>query len=65
MVDYKNWVIWIWDENDEKHIEFTKHANLEDVIRFCQMRGITKYVVFDDKFIHVATDGKRVLMGLG
>ena len=65
MVDYKNWVIWIWDSDDKKHIEFTKHANIEDVIRFCQMRGIKKYVVFDSDFKHVVTDGKRVLLGLG
>jgi hypothetical protein len=65
MADYKNFILWIWDENDIKHIEYTKQTNLDEVIKFCEMRGITKYCVFDDKFIHVATDGKRVLLGLG
>ena len=65
MVDYRNWTIWWWDDNDKKKIEFTKQTNIDEVVRFCEMRGIKKYVVFDSDFKHVVTDGKRVLLGLG
>ena len=65
MVDYRNWTIWWWDDNDKKKIEFTKQTNIDEVVRFCEMRGIKKYVVFDSDFKHVVTDGKHVLLGLG
>jgi predicted RNA-binding protein with PIN domain len=65
MVEYRNWTIWWWDDNDKKKIEFTKQTNIDEVVRFCEMRGIKKYVVFDSNFQHVVTDGKRVLLGLG
>ena len=50
---------------DIKHIEYIKQPDLDAVIKFCQMRGFTKYVVFDSGFKHVATDGQRVLLGMG
>lgn len=64
MVEYKIWVLWIWDEKDEKHIEYTKQINLDEVILFCKMRGFTKYSVFNSEFKNVSNDGERVLLGL-
>jgi uncharacterized metal-binding protein len=64
MTDYKIWELWIWDEDDKKHIEYTKQTNLDEVIRFCEMRGFKKYSIFNSDLKNVANNGERVLLGL-
>ena len=59
---YRVWKIWYWDENDKKHTLYIKQKELDDVVKFCRLKGITKYSIFDDKFKNRCNDGKRTLV---
>jgi len=61
--EYRNWKIWWWDDKDEKHIEFIKQKELNDIIKYCQFKRIIKYSIFDDCNKNVCNDGESVLMG--
>jgi len=62
-IEYKNWKIWWWDENDTKHIKYIKQPDLDGVIQFCKFTNLKKYSVFNEEFKNVCNDGSRVAMG--
>lgn len=59
-VEYKNWEIWYWNDNDEKQKLYVKQPELKDVINFCKLKGIVKYTIFNNKKKNVCNDGSMV-----
>lgn len=58
--EYKNWLILYWDEMDKKQKIYVKQFDLNGVMNFCKLKGLSKYSIFDENKKNVCNDGVRV-----
>jgi hypothetical protein len=62
-IEYKNWMIWVWDNDDKRRTEYIQQPELKDVVTYCKLRQWKKYSIFDDNNRNGNNDGINTLLG--